>query len=61
MAEIRKYDPASGEGIQRQVRDLLGENIRPIPPGEIPQTMTEEPVSEPEFDAGISIDYVWEG
>lgn len=33
MAEIRKHQPGSGEGIGRLVREALGETIRPVTPG----------------------------
>ena len=33
MAEIRKYEPESGEGIGRLVREALGDTIRPVTPG----------------------------
>ncbi len=64
MAEIRKFDPSSGEGIQRQVRDLLGENIRPFQPGEaIVSAHADDPDPEPEYlvevaDA-VRIDFDW--
>lgn len=33
MAETRTYDPTEPEGIQRLVREALGESIRPVEPG----------------------------
>jgi len=32
MAEIRKHNPTTSD-IGEQVRSLLGENVRPLPPG----------------------------
>ncbi|GAA4896939.1 hypothetical protein GCM10025789_13490 [Tessaracoccus lubricantis] len=34
MAEIRKFDPSDGEGLQKLVREALGETTRPVTPGE---------------------------
>jgi len=36
MAEIRKHNPRTGSDIGDQVRELLGETIRPVEPGSIP-------------------------
>ena len=33
MAETRTYDPTEPEGIQKLVREALGESIRPVEPG----------------------------
>ena len=33
MAETRKFDGNASEGIQRQVREALGEIVRPVEPG----------------------------
>ena len=33
MAETRTYDPTEPEGIQKLVREALGETIRPVDPG----------------------------
>ncbi|MBB1509555.1 hypothetical protein [Tessaracoccus sp. MC1756] len=38
MAEIRKFDPSSGEGIQKLVREALGETVRPVAPGQPRET-----------------------
>ena len=46
MAEIRKFEPGVGEGIQKLVRDALGENIRPVNPWE--KKAPVEDVAEPE-------------
>ena len=34
MAETRTFDPADSEGIQKLVRDALGETTRPVTPGD---------------------------
>ena len=34
MAEIRKFDGTDSEGIQKLVREALGETIRPVDPGD---------------------------
>lgn len=45
MAETRKFDPTDGDNeVQRQVREALGETIRPVQPG-------GQPVREPEVEA----------
>ncbi|MCL1841657.1 MAG: hypothetical protein FWF75_07940 [Propionibacteriaceae bacterium] len=36
MAEIRKHNPHAGSDIGEQVRQLMGETIRPVEPGSIP-------------------------
>ena len=33
MAETRTYDPTEPEGIQKLVREALGESVRPVEPG----------------------------
>ncbi|MBK7821834.1 MAG: hypothetical protein IPJ61_12355 [Tessaracoccus sp.] len=33
MAETRTFDPSEPEGIQKLVREALGESIRPVEPG----------------------------
>ena len=47
MAETRKYETGDGEGIQKLVREALGENIRPVAPGTQPEP-AEEQAQEPE-------------
>ncbi|MCG6566819.1 hypothetical protein ACX1DX_14620 [Tessaracoccus sp. Y36] len=42
MAEIRKFDPSSGEGIQKLVREALGETVRPVAPGQPRETEEKE-------------------
>ena len=50
MAEIRKFDPDAGDGLQKLVRDALGENIRPIEPGQRqPSTSTDAKPAEPDL------------
>ncbi|MEZ5087581.1 MAG: hypothetical protein R2722_15505 [Tessaracoccus sp.] len=43
MAEVRIFDPVSGEGLQQLVREALGEPVRPTEPGH-----TASPVSDDE-------------
>lgn len=33
MAEVRKFDPSTGEGLQKLVREAIGETVRPFEPG----------------------------
>lgn len=41
MAEIRKHNPESGDGIGELVRQALGEKIRPTTPGKRPAPQTD--------------------
>lgn len=43
MAEVRKFDPGDGDGIQKLVREALGENIRPVNPWELKTPDGDQP------------------
>ncbi|RMB58409.1 hypothetical protein [Tessaracoccus antarcticus] len=43
MAEIRKHNPESGDGLGDLVRRALGETIRPTPPGQQATSETGDP------------------
>lgn len=45
MAEIRKFDPGDGDGIQKLVREALGENIRPVNPWELKPSTADQPAA----------------
>lgn len=42
MAEIRKFDPGAGDGIQKLVREALGETVRPVNPWEASRHPTDD-------------------
>lgn len=44
MAEIRKFNPGLGEGIGKLVREAVGGDVRPNPPG----SPTEHPPEKPQ-------------
>lgn len=50
MAEIRTHDPDGGSEIRRLVMEALGEDIRPIPPGSVPETVSEDEEVEETVD-----------
>lgn len=53
MAETRKFNPDEGSGLQKLVREALGETVRPTAPGETREaagTAPEEPTVD-ESDA----------
>ncbi|HMR48190.1 MAG TPA: hypothetical protein PKE40_02440 [Arachnia sp.] len=33
MADVRTFEPGEGEGLQKLVREALGETVRPVTPG----------------------------
>ncbi len=33
MADVRTFEPATGDGLQKLVREALGQTIRPVVPG----------------------------
>lgn len=37
MAETRKFDGTASVGIQKMVREALGENVRPVHPSDKPR------------------------
>lgn len=52
MAETRKFDASGSEGIQKLVREALGETVRPVQPGEIVHEESQlEEVIEHEAEA----------
>lgn len=56
MAETRKFDPTDGDNdLQRQVREALGETVRPVEPGR-QEDVAAAPavVGEPAAAEGIS-------
>lgn len=65
MAEVRKFDPGDGDGIQKLVREALGENVRPVHPSELKaHTGAEvEPVDPPpvfgDLGDGLKLDYLF--
>lgn len=50
MAEVRKFDPSQGEGLQKLVREAIGETVRPIEPGAQPAQATRD-AEEPAVSA----------
>lgn len=58
MPETRKFDAGDTEGIQKLVRDALGETVRPVTPGE--PRVAEEPQGSGDVNPGSydTIDYV---
>lgn len=48
MAQTRTYDPSEGDDLAKLVRDALGENMRPTPPG----SPREEPGEDDDGDDG---------
>ncbi|MDF1487637.1 hypothetical protein [Tessaracoccus caeni] len=65
MADVRTFEFGSGEGIQKLVRDALGENVRPIEPGQAPATGAADddaaPVSAADLPmtTGETIPFSW--
>lgn len=53
MPETRKFDAGDTEGIQKLVRDALGETVRPFEPGE---SGSDKSLSEDPKDQGTSED-----
>lgn len=52
MAETRKFDPSGSDGLQKLVREALGETTRPFSPGdEAFRTEQVEPQDAPGADA----------
>lgn len=47
MAEIRKFAPPDSAGLQKLVREALGETTRPVPPGEAAPPAEAAEVPEP--------------
>lgn len=47
MADVRTFDFGSGEGIQKLVRDALGENVRPVDPGQVPASTASDDDAAP--------------
>ena len=47
MAEIRKFDPAAGNAIAQALREVMGEPVRPVPPGEQPPAPGPDTPEEP--------------
>ncbi|AQP45131.1 hypothetical protein [Tessaracoccus flavus] len=58
MAEIRKFDPGAGDGIQKLVREALGENVRPVNPWEAAQPSGDQVAAEDGTGAGAVSDIV---
>lgn len=50
MAETRTFDPGDGEGIQKLVREALGETTRPFIPGEKASRTEQVEPEEPGAD-----------
>lgn len=47
MPETRMFDGSSAEGIQKLVREALGETIRPVDPGHPSQIVEAEQPEDP--------------
>lgn len=61
---MRTYDPGSGEGLQKLVREALGETVRPVTPGqgEAPPAQEGAPsigVSDLPTGEGETITFTW--
>lgn len=53
MAEIRKFDPATGNAIAQALRAAMGDPVRPATPGEPTAHAAAQP--EPEQTAWLSL------
>lgn len=60
MAEIRTHDSEGGSDLGRLVREALGETIRPITPGSVPERSASEDEPEAE-EASLTALPRWEG
>lgn len=64
MAETRKFDASGSEGIQKLVREALGETVRPATPGEQvhEESALEESIEHEaqggDEDGGAQVEYV---
>lgn len=46
MAEIRKFDPASGNAIAQALKAAMGEPVRPADPGGVPAARDRKPAPQ---------------
>lgn len=67
MAEIRKFDGNSSEGIQKLVREALGENVRPVHPSELnartgsPVEPVDATLQQDQLNQQIKLGYLFYG
>lgn len=56
MAETRKFDPTdAGNDLQKQVREALGETVRPVAPGGAAKSAEESAEVIPAADPGLGV------
>ena len=61
MAEVRKFEPESGDDLGRLVREALGETVHPTQPGGLPAATSAATPDEPVEAPAVASVPIWGG